>query len=457
MLRARTAAALSIAVVVAGCGWLPAERATTPAEAQDEVPAALPSDAPSSGGPARLPPSLAGTDFGRQVAQAVVTHPALGAGSARVRAAQADLEAERAAYRPQVSIGADARVRLAGEGRVRSTPLVQVEQLLFDGGATRSRSDAARARIEGSRSDRIGTASGLALNAVEAAFVVEHERALLALAERDLAIHNEFLGQIDERVQAGVGTEADLLSARSRTADARARQAAAVGRLERAQAAYLEAFGTPPPARGLSTPAAPALPVGDDVALIRSSPRLQSITAQLEAARAGLAAAEATRLPSLSLLLNGARADGGRSDVTADLRLRYDLGTGGQRRAAVRAAAARVQEVESERLSLERQVAQALEEVRADQRSGGARLIAARAALQANREAVTAASEQFSVGRRSINQLLDAQRDFVAASETLARVELDLALAGYSALALTGDILHVLGVQLPPATPEDGE
>jgi len=36
---------------------------------------------------------------------------------------------------------------------------------------------------------------------------------------------------------------------------------------------------------------------------------------------------------------------------------------------------------------------------------------------------------------------LDAQRDFVAASETLAQAELDLALSGYSALALTGDII----------------
>lgn len=453
MMRGRTAAALGLALMALGCGWLPRE---------DAVPFAGDGGAAGSGaieadgGPVqpRLAPSLADTGFGRQVAQAVLTHPALGAGNARIRAAEAAVEAEQGAFRPQVSVGADTRIRISGDRTARSTPLVQVEQLLFDGGAVRSRGAAAQARVAGSRSDRIGTASGLALNAVEAALTLAHERRLLALAERDLAIHREFLSQIDERVQAGVGTEADLLSARSRTADATARRAAAQGRLARSQAAYLEAFGELPE-RAAPAPAAPSLPPVDELTLIRTSPRMQSIEAEVAAARAALAAAEAERWPRLSLLLNGARERGGGADVTADLRLRYDLGTGGQRRAAVRSAAARLQEVEGERLSLERQIARALQDVRADQQSGVARLSAGRAALQANRAAVEAAREQFGVGRRTIGQLLDAQRDFVAASETLARAELDLALAGYSALALTGDILHVFGVELPAASLED--
>jgi adhesin transport system outer membrane protein len=449
MLRFRSAAALSLALLTLGCGALPWGGAA-PDDASADWDGAVPMDTP------RVPPVLADTGFGRDVAQAVLTHPALGGGNARIRAAEAELEAEQGAFRPQISVGTDSRIRFSGDRSVRSTPLVQVEQLLFDGGEVRSRSAAAEARIAGSRSDRIGTASGLALNAVEAALTLAHERRLLALADRDLAVHSEFLGQTDERVQAGVGTEADLLSARSRLADATARRAAAQGRLARAEAAYLEAFGHVP--HGVETaPAAPSLPAVDDATLIRLSPRMQSIEAEVAAARASLRAVEASRLPRLSVLLNGARESGGGADVSADLRLRYDLGTGGQRRASVNAATFRLQEVESQRLSLERQIVRALQDVRADQVSGNARLVAARAALEANRAAVEAAREQFAVGRRSIGQLLDSQRDFVQASETLARAELDLALAGYAALALTGDILHVFGVELPPVSPEDDE
>jgi adhesin transport system outer membrane protein len=440
---------LTAALGLAGCGWLPGS-ADAPPATEEMAPGATEALAP------RLPPSLAATEFGRDVAQAVLTHPALGAGNARVRAAEAELDAERSVFLPQLAIGADSVVSIAGDTSTRSTPIVQVEQLLFDGGAARARTEAARARIDGSESDRVGTASGLALRAVEAAFTLQHERVLLALAERDLELHVEFLAQIEDRVSGGVGTEADLLSANSRTADARARRASALARLERAAAAYVEAFGTPPPAQLATTPA-PALPEGDDRLLISTSPRLESLNAQLEAARAEQQSAEASRLPRLSVaVLGGRREDGGGgADVAADFRLRYDLSTGGQRQARIRAASARVSEVADEKLSLERQLALSLEQVRADLRSGAERRSAARAALEANRAAVQAADEQFRVGRRSIGQLLDAQRDFVAASETLARVELDIALAGYSALALTGDILNVFGVELPPATPED--
>lgn len=447
MLRLRSAAALSLAMLALGCTALP-----WGGPAPDEAVPAWDGGAP--GAVPRVAPVLADTGFGRDVAQAVLTHPALSSRNARIRAAEAELEAEQGAFRPQVSIGADSRLRISGENASRSTPLVQVEQLLFDGGEVQSRSAAARARIAGSQSDRIGTASGLALNAVEAALTLAHERRLLALADRDLEVHREFLGQVDERVQAGVGTEADLLSARSRLADATARRAAVENRLARAEAAYLEAFGQAP--HGLGTaPAAPPLPPVDDATLIRMSPRMQSIEAEVAAARASLRAVEATRLPRLSVLLNGAREAGGGSDVSADLRLRYDLSTGGQRRAALSAANSRVQEAEAERLSLERQIARALQDVRADQQSGATRLAAARTALEANRASVEATREQFGVGRRSIGQLLDAQRDFIQASETLARVELDLALAGYAALALTGDILHAFGVELPAVDPED--
>jgi outer membrane protein TolC len=74
---------------------------------------------------------------------------------------------------------------------------------------------------------------------------------------------------------------------------------------------------------------------------------------------------------------------------------------------------------------------------------------AARVAVEANQIAVAAAEQQFTIGRRTLTQLLDARRDLFLASEALALAERDLALSGYAALALTGDILDALGVLLP--------
>ena len=406
-------------------------------------------------GAGRMAPSLADSAFGRAVAHAVLSNPALDAGDARVAAAEAELDSTRAAFRPQVTVGAEAGTTLIGTGSSATTPLLQVRQLLFDGGATRSRTEAARAGVVRSYSDRVGSASNLALSAVEAQFVLAHERRLLELAERNLAVHRDFLTQIEDRLEAGAGTQADLLTARSRLADATARLVNARGRLERAEAGWREIYASAPPAVVTTRPA-PALPGGGDAVLIETSPRLRSLEAELAAARAALGAAEAARLPSVSVALSGRRSDTGNANVTGELSLAYDLATGGQRVAAIRAAEARVAELDAERNDLARQILRALEELRSDRRTGQERLAAAREALAANEASVEAAREQFEVGRRSITQLLDAQRDLVAASETLAQAELDLALSGYGALALTGDIIDVFGVTLPQLAAAQG-
>lgn len=428
-------------LALAGC-------AAGPGGLDPELPRAAPAEeaSPESPGP-RMAASLAGEEFGQAVRFAVQAHPSLAAGGARIAALEAELEGERSVRRPQVSLGADTGVQLVGPGRGRTTPLLQVRQLVFDGGAARARTEAARARVLRGASDRIGIAAELARSAVEAQFVLRHERRLVALAERNLEIHQEFLAQVEDRLDAGAGTEVDLLTARSRLADATARAVGARSRLERAEAAWRELYGTAPPA-AVAPRAAPGLPAGSADALVRASPRLRSLEAEIAAARAARAAAEAARLPSVSLGVTGSRRPGGGTSVAGELGLRYDLATGGQREAAVRVAAARIDELEAERRDLSRQILRALEDVRSDQRTGQERLASAQAAREANEAAVESAREQFGVGRRNITQLLDAQRDFVGAAEAEAVAELDLALSGYAALALTGDILDVFGIEL---------
>jgi len=73
-------------------------------------------------------------------------------------------------------------------------------------------------------------------------------------------------------------------------------------------------------------------------------------------------------------------------------------------------------------------------------------LQAARIAVQANADSVSAAREQFTIGRRSLIEILDAQRDFVNAQERLILAEQSFFLTNYAALSLTGDILDLLGI-----------
>lgn len=429
---------LSVLVVLAAC----AQPQDIPESGTDATRALT--DAAAVATPGRLPPSLAGTPFGREVAEAVQTYPGITAGAARLRAARAAVEGQRSAFMPQIGLGAEAGVSLTGGASTSSGPVLRITQLVYDGGIAAQRTEAARARVAETQNDRLTQAATMTLQAVEAWHNVLHRRRLLELSNRNLSIHQEFLSQIEARFGAGAGAETDLLTARSRLADARARQVAAQGQLDRAEAQFRQFFGRAP-GQLATVPAPPALPAGDSTT---HSPRLRGLNAAITAAQAEVEAARAARWPSLVLGLTG-RETAGQADVRANLELRYELTTGGRREAALRSAEARVAELEAQRDDLVREIGRALDFVRSDQRVGAARLTAARAARRANEANVDATREQFSIGRRSITELLDAQRDFITASETVLQAELELSVSGYAALALTGDLLDVFGIRLP--------
>ena len=131
-----------------------------------------------------------------------------------------------------------------------------------------------------------------------------------------------------------------------------------------------------------------------------------------------------------------------------DLSFNYELDSTGQRRAAIAAAEAKVKEAEFAREQLVREIMRELGFIRSDQKAGAERLRAARIAASANADSVTASRAQFSIGRRSLIEILDAQRDYVNAQERLILAEQSYFLTNYAALSLTGDILDLLGISL---------
>ena len=411
-------------------------------------PAPLP--VPSRDSISRMGPVLADTDFGQSARRALLAHPSLMAGSARIDAAMAGVTAARAANLPRLSLGADVGANLLDGSAVAPGFLVlQVSQLLFDAGATRNRIRAAEAGAIRETIERENAAAALGLTLAESWGEVLFQRLLLASAVENHAVHRDYLEQIETRLASGAGTEADVLTARSRTADAAMREITTRGQLERAEARFAEGFGTAP-ARLSALPRAPRLPSGSAAAFVAASPRIRSLDAEIAAARASAEAVRAARFPAIGLRLDGTydpRED--KANAVAGLNPRVEIGPGSERAAAISRAAARVTELEAERIAVERQILRSLAFLQSDQRSGQARVEAARVAVEANRIAVEASEQQFTIGRRTLTQLLDARRDLFLAREALALAERDLALSGYAALALTGDILDALGVLLP--------
>lgn len=436
----RVGLVLIAGILLAGCARQAGD--TEPAEPLNATADAV---MPVAATQARVSTRLADSEFGQRVAVAVRTSPALLMASAAMREAEAGVQAESGAFMPEVSLGAEATSALNGSSR--TTPLVEVTQLIYDGGASRSRTAAAQARVVQSRSDRIAELSTAAYEAVRAHQDLHSARQRLHLAERNRSAHARILSQIEQRVNAGAGAGADLETARSRLASARTREVEARVNRDRAISAYRQVFDTMPPASVSATPKAPPLPAQSDAQITNDSPRLRSLNASLKAAEGDLAAARAARRPMVSFGVTGQRdLNNNGVDVGVNLGLDYDLGLQGRQKAAIRRAEARMQQLEAEREALRRDIARSLADVRADQRAGYARIAAARDAVNANEAAVAAAQDRFSIGRQNLLGLLDAQRDLYNAGEALIAAEREMALTGYAALSLTGDILDAFDI-----------
>lgn len=405
-------------------------------------------DAPRDQREVRVSTRVAQTDFGQTVARAVETNPRLDASNADVRAARAREDGEAGGFLPRFSLGVTLGSGLTG-GSTGFSPILEIMQLIYDGGATASRQIAARARVFESRGARLEVAAALSLEAVEAWQNLVAARDQYGLARRNEDAHRRLLAQVQDRSDAGAGTQSDVLTAQARLADAISRRVQALSGRDRATAVFREIFGHGPETLGMP-PTAPTLSDVPDATLIASSPRVRGVDASIKAAEADLAATKAAIFPQVELRTTGRREPiGSGIDTDIDLLLDYDSGAPDQKAAAIRDSEARLASLRADRDGLAREIRRALEFARSDQRTGLARVAAARDAVRANEQTVEAAREEFSIGRRNLIGLLDAQRDLFEAGERLIIAEREQALSGYVVLALTGDILDAFAITLP--------
>lgn len=387
---------------------------------------------------------LAQSAFGQKVRVAVESNPDLAQSATRLEVAAANEDAAKGAFLPQVSIGVNARSERIESDIADVTPYLRISQLVYDGGAASNDLAAAKARVFQSRGDQLQTAAAIALSAIEAYVVILDRRKILDISEQNVSAHEELVRQIVERTAQGVGSNADVLAARSRMADAQTRLADAEARLERADAQFREFFGSAP---GVLPPpvAAPKLS-RTDAQIVMDSPQVRRADAALLSAKAEQAAAQSRRQPGVQVAAFADRDNSNDANFGVDLSFNYEIDSTGQRRAAIAAAEAQVKQAEFTRESVIRDIRRELDFVRSDQQAGAVRLQAARIAVQANADSVSAAREQFTIGRRSLIEILDAQRDYVNAQERLILAEQNFFLTNYAALSLTGDILDLLGI-----------
>lgn len=393
--------------------------------------------------------SVANTPFGALISVAVMSSPVTAGEAANVAETQAGLRGAKGAFRPVVSVGLDAGSSSSeGFGNVGVSPVLELTQLVYDGGASRARIAEARANVDRSFGTRVVSVSATTFTAVETYLDVLMRRKLFIAVSDTVAALDRLQKRIDERTEAGAGIQTDILAARSGLADATTRQVTVRGELQQAEAAFAEVFNHPPPVNLPSPVSAPLLSDGMLENLTRLSPRLQTANANIAALEAGLDAVRAGRSPQVSLEAAAGAEFGGERDFGLGLSVDYPLFSQGRQAAAIDAAEAQLNAAMAERAALERALTSAIANVISERATGAARVAAAQNALDANTATLEASRAQFQIGRRSLLELLDAERDTFEARQVLIVAQNDRALTGWAALALTGDILAAFDIAL---------
>jgi len=348
-------------------------------------------------------------------------------------------QAERQAiggYMPRidVSLGAGREARTnttttSGQtvGQKRYDRTATLTQMLFDGFATSSEVERNRSRAESAAHRIAATSEQISLKAIEVYLEVLRLQEVLKLSQDNLAVHMRTYDQIKLRASSGVGRKSDQDQIEARLALARANLTASEANLDVASINYKLIIGSMPgPLERPNPPDRSLLPRDADeaVAIAAANNRLLlSAKADIDAAGAQHQAARAALSPRLDLELGVQHndtvspTDAPRDDNRyAMLRLHMTPFRGGADFARIDETRHQVFEAREVANRAERQLEQSVRLSWSAYRAAVDRLPNLEKHAEASLLTREAYGKQFSLGQRTLLDLLDAENEFFTAS-----------------------------------------
>ncbi|GAC1033512.1 type I protein secretion system protein AggA [Pseudomonas sp. No.21] len=404
--------------------------------------------------------------------RALDVHPEVQAGINSRMSADYQLKAAKGGYLPKVDL-------LAGYGRegsdntttrgqgdhwktmTRGESSLRLQQMVFDGFATSNEVARQQATVNSRAYSLLGTSERTALDVAQVYIDVLQREEMVRLAEANLKSHQRIYDQISLRSSRGVGRLADQDQAEARLAQARNNLITEQTNLADARTNFYSVVGIDPV--DLSEPAGLAGQLPADIAearqtLLANSPILRSAESDVAAAEKQYDAAKSFFYPRFDAELSrGADndldgQDGHVNEWQAMLRMRYNLFAGGSNKADLESKAY--------------QINQAL-----DIRNNALRVLNEDLGLSMNalanaREQIPIAQQyvdystrvresyqkQFSIGERTLLDLLDSENELFTASRRLVEIRHLELFTQYRIKATIGELLKSQGVVAPMAS-----
>jgi len=311
----------------------------------------------------------------------------------------------------------------------------------------------------------IATAEDLALEVSQAYLNYIKTEEIITLSEKNVSSHQEIYEQIKERTDSGLGSVADLSQVTGRLARAQSNLIAARNNALDAKTLFMRLTNTPPKDLVVPVPDADMLPKSREHGLevaIQNHPVIKSAGQDIEAAHSFRKSVKSSYYPTITFELDanadndlagesglnrfGDNVAGHRNDVTAMIRLKYNLFSGGRDVAQERSAAYKVNEAREINYSAHRQVTESYDYAWSAFEMLSLQKGYIKQHIITSKETQLAYKEQFSLGQRNLLDLLDTENELFQARQDYLDAKYSELSARYRLLNVTGQLLDSLRV-----------
>lgn len=405
----------------------------------------------------------------REVVQiAVETNPLIGRAAKNKDAADAAFEAAKSGYFLrldwQYGVGRErsqnSTTAATGQEWVRLNRRVDTmiaNQMLWDGLGTRSEVERRRSISDAAAHRVHSTAEDVALQAVEAYLDVLKNKELLTFANENLQAHQKTFDQVKLRSDKGVGRRADLDQVEARLALSQANVRSAESTLREAEITFLRVVGRNPIQLADVEQTKP-LPANVDEAVktgLTNHPLLKSAYADIMQATAQRELARSLWSPRVELegsYSNNRNIDGTpgpNRDRLLMLLVKWNLFRGGFDYHRLRETAYQIDESTEISRNTTRQVENAVRVAYNAYATARERLPALDRYVKSSDATRNSYAQQFSIGQRTLLDLLDAENEFFTARTTFVNGKFIELVQRYRALNAMGLLLSSFDIRPP--------
>jgi adhesin transport system outer membrane protein len=395
------------------------------------------------------PLKTSSTSLSGIVQDALTYHPSIEADKHALSATDDVIDQAVAGYMPSIDLRASLgreNIRrdfkpnilnpLSSLGSVTSTrtdPSITLRQTIFDGMGTASRIARARSQRHQARGTLGVTTDTATVDAASATVDLRRLKRLKIIVERNIEFHKLMKGRVEEIVQAGAAPLSDLFQVEARLQDTYITQANINSELEVATAKFIEVVGKAPPdhIQRIRLPNY-LIDISPDMAVRMALDNNSSI----KVARSNVLIAESSHretasklVPSLTFELEGERdrnmsaTSGFQNRLTAMLVARHNLFSGGADLAKSRETVKRLTEAHS-RLNLAiRQTERTIRAAWGEARNARKKSAHLTKLIKEKRNIRSTYLEEFTLGKRTLMDVLDATNDVYITEATRTTVD----------------------------------